>query len=95
MRWRRRLEPCGSHHAEASVLKWETSAWLTELWGGGGGRVKLAWVRLDGRVDAVTGEIGIRIYVGVRDLDTAAPRRAAGSWNKRAMVVFAIVYCME
>jgi hypothetical protein len=31
MRWRRRLEPWGSHQEEARVLKWETSVALTEL----------------------------------------------------------------
>lgn len=30
IRWRRREEPCGSHHVEARALKWNTSAGLTE-----------------------------------------------------------------
>lgn len=31
MRCNNREEPCGSHHDEARVLKWETSVALTEL----------------------------------------------------------------
>lgn len=31
MRCNSRLEPCGSHQADARALKCETSVWLTEL----------------------------------------------------------------
>jgi hypothetical protein len=49
MRWRRRLEPWGSHHSEAKVLKWETSVSLTELptWLALGGLEPVAWVRME------------------------------------------------
>lgn len=30
MRWRRREEPCGSHHVDARALKWDISVGLTE-----------------------------------------------------------------
>ena len=30
MRWRRREEPCGSHHEEARREKCDTSVWETE-----------------------------------------------------------------
>lgn len=31
MRWRRREEPCGSHHVDARALKWEISLGLTDV----------------------------------------------------------------
>ena len=47
IRWRRRLDPWGSHQSEANVLKCETSDALTELVGAAGW-ASVAWLRVDG-----------------------------------------------
>jgi hypothetical protein len=62
MRCRRRLEPCGSHHSEARVLKWETSVWLTEL---------PAWLVVLGGWESV---VCLRIEHGVRGMEVMAAR---------------------
>jgi hypothetical protein len=62
MRWRRRLEPCGSHHSEARVLKCETSVWLTEL---------PAWLVVLGGWESV---VCLRIEGDVRWVEVMAAR---------------------
>lgn len=71
------LEPCGSHHDEASWLKCETSVWLTEDVEEGSAVVE--WCL--GKVCGIPA-VGRPVTAGCRSRNAAAERRLAGSASK-------------
>ena len=81
MRCSNLLEPCGSHHDDARVLKCETSLSLTELWNGVGDAFvgTLSWLGVE---RCLEDDVIVRLAGELRDRFSAAVRRVTGSWSK-------------